>query len=133
MALAGLGGCAQNDLGSPCTLIQPTTTGITPYEPEPGTTLDILSSGVTECENFRCVDTAGDIDPKTGNDATAYCTRRCNSDEECRGGVDDTLVCRQLVLDQQFIERLRVELGAEQFDELFGDIQNDQFCARPRP
>ncbi|MDF1565378.1 MAG: adventurous gliding motility lipoprotein CglC [Deltaproteobacteria bacterium] len=117
-------GCGKTDLGTPCTLVQPTVGGEPePFDP-PSEANDYLSTGQAGCEDFTCIDTAGD-----GEDG--YCSRRCAEDAQCKGGVDKTLICRELVLDEAFLTELRQRLGDEEFFRVFGDIQNARYCARP--
>jgi len=133
--VAMAGGCGSNDLGSSCKLIRPVCTANCstsnptienqPYTP-PDNVNDYISTGGADCEDFTCIDTAGD-------NAAAYCSRRCLDNADCTGGVDRNLVCRKLVLDQKFIDALRQQLGDQQFQQLFGDITTSKFCAHPQP
>ncbi len=117
-------GCGKTDLGAPCQLIAPTTDGgVVAYEPDSEAN-DYIATGGADCENFTCLDSAGDGE-------SAYCTRRCAEDAQCRGGQDKTLICRELVLDEVFLTELRRRLGDDEFFRVFGDIQNARFCARP--
>jgi hypothetical protein len=119
-----LAGCGKSDLGRSCTLLAPTADGGTaPYDP-PSEANDYISMGGADCEDFTCIDSAGD-------GAGAYCSRRCAEDAQCKGGEDDTLVCRELVLDEAFIQVLRDRLGEEEFFRVFGEIQNARYCAHP--
>ena len=86
---------------------------------------DYVATGVPGCDDFTCVKSAG-VDQ-------AYCSKRCTGDDVCGGGVSKTLRCRELVLDQAFIEELRNQLGEAKFREVFGDIEFAQFCAEPSP
>ena len=131
LVLAGAGCGPSNDLGSSCTVEEPvldTSTNKVKYVPYPkdqmSPTSDYISTGGTDCEDFTCIDTAGD-------GKGAYCSRRCIDDASCQGGVDKTLVCRTLVLDDAFINELRQSLGDQAFQQLFGDIQTAKYCAHP--
>ncbi len=132
LVLAGAGCGPSNDLGSTCQLTAPTKDANTgkvtnqPYKVPANATSDYISTGGTDCEDFTCIDTAGD---STG----AYCSRRCIDNASCQGGPDKTLVCRTLVLDDAFINELRQSLGDQAFKQLFGDIQTAKYCAHPLP
>ena len=133
LALALGGGCAKNDLGTPCQLIEPTASGNEPLDPsQMNASLDYISTGGADCEDFTCVDTAGDVD-QSGAPIQGYCSRRCIEDAQCQGGVDTDLSCRKLNLDQAFIDTLRQRLGDEEFRKLVGDITTDRYCAHPEP
>lgn len=132
LLLAGAG-CVQNDLGSKCTLEEPVldpNTNKVVYQPIPKSSMnpadDYITTGGTDCEDFTCIDTAGD-------NQGAYCSRRCIDNASCQGGVDKNLVCRTLVLDDAFINELRQQLGDKAFQQLFGDIQTAKYCAHPAP
>lgn len=125
-------GCVEKDFGTPCTLKRPIAGGGSEDFIPDNDSLDYIAMGVPDCEDFTCVDTAGDTE-SGGGMAGAYCSRRCLEDAQCRGGADETLVCRPLNLDPVFIENLRARLGDDEFYRIFGDITYASFCARPEP
>lgn len=131
VAALALAGCGGNDLGKACELIQPTANGSEPLDPaQMNPSLDYISTGGADCEDFTCVDTAGDT-TSDGVAVNGYCSRRCIEDAQCTGGQDTNLVCRELNLDDDFINTLRERLGEEKFRQLFGDITVARFCAHP--
>ena len=126
----GLVGCGQNDLGVSCVLKRPVDDGqggvtVEDFIVDASEVTDFVSTG-PGCDDFHCVDSRYEGTRNT------YCSKRCNADVECRGGVDDRLVCREMVLDSDFINQLKTQLGEEEFRRLFGDIQTSRFCALPR-
>lgn len=139
LVLSAMTGCRSNDLGTPCELIIPVCISEDPadcddpanivyeeFSPE-DPDLDYLASGVFDCEHFTCVASAG-------HDGAPYCSRPCleGADEQCRGGHMD-LECRELVLDRDFITDLCEQLGDEECNRIFGDVDDAWYCAPPDP
>ncbi len=125
--------CRSNDLGTPCELVRPVCVAncndpenmqieYEPFQPE-DLTRDYIATGVIDCEHFTCVSSQG-------HQEQAYCTRTCLADDQCTGGTRD-LVCRELLLDRDFIARLCESIGDEECERIFGRIQDSSFCAVP--
>lgn len=130
---AALGaGCQSPDVGSRCD-VQWGAAG-TPPQPEtiPG---DFLETGNVGCPRLVCIispasPASGEYGScASGTNDCGYCSKPCVSDSECYKS-ETGLVCRQIVLDPDFIAQLEATdpLIAERF---LGDARYSRYCAVP--
>ncbi len=132
VASAALGvGCQSPDVGQRCVITwNPASTIPAPTPASiPG---DYLETGNLACDSLVCiVSPAIDWYSTCDGDACGYCSKPCVSDTECY--TDTTgLVCRQMVLDPEFIAQLEASnpLLAERY---LGDARYSRYCAVPLP
>ncbi len=122
VALLASAACQKPDVGQPCTLTWGTS------EPKPNATTvaaDYFESGNTTCENLICI-----VSPVAAGsrydrgDLGGYCSKACGSDSDCYKS-DTDLVCRQIVLDPEFLAQLDDALK----QQYLGQIQLSSYCA----
>lgn len=122
-ALAG--GCQSPDVGARCTIAwadpstAPTPTGIDG---------DYLETGNLACDSLVCIVSPAQTGEYSGCDGTAcgYCSKPCVSDTECYKS-ETGLVCRQMVLDPDFIASLDPAVA----ERYLGDARYSRYCAVP--
>jgi hypothetical protein len=119
--LLALAGCQGPDVGQSCTFGIPgvntaTLAGV------------LLETGKTECDGLVCMAT-----PSSQGGAqlksNPFCSKLCVADNECSTG-DTGLVCRSVVLDSDFINRLDPSVRDRY---LPGNLQFTSYCAPPLP
>ncbi len=113
-ALTILAACQGPDVGQACSL-RATGTGTAP-----GPGADWFETGNFECVNPVCIQSYGR--------ATPYCSKACVSNRDCYTG-STGLVCRAVVLDQEFLAALPPDVRAK----YLGEIQSSDYCAVPLP
>jgi hypothetical protein len=138
--LLALAACQKPDVGQECGI----QWGVSPepdaYCPTNGQTVppspcftvsaDYFESGNVICENLVCIispasaGTTYDRAPGVG-----YCSKPCVSNDDCFES-DTGLVCRQTVLDPEFIEQLK-RTDPTRLAQYLGQIQFSSFCAVP--
>jgi hypothetical protein len=116
-------GCQDPDVGQPCQLDFVGPDGGTVIDPATAAG-DFLETGKPECENLVCVLSAKSKGSKAG--ANPYCSKPCVSDQDCFSS-DTGLICRQIVLDPDFIKALSPEVR----QKYLGDITFSNYCAVP--
>jgi hypothetical protein len=85
---------------------------------------DYFQSGNTDCENLVCIVSPAPEGSRYA--AGGYCSKPCVSNEDCFQ--DETgLECRQMLLDDVFIDQLSAELR-----ERYVPLQSTSYCAVPR-
>ena len=93
---------------------------------------DFFRSGAIECEALVCLRSATGACPGGGApdplQVRAYCSKACVSDRDCYSS-ETGLVCRAVVLDQEFLAALDPATRAR----YLGDIQISNYCAIPLP
>ncbi len=132
-AVALVAGCQNDNTGDPCLLnvsgtvadggACDTTTGTTSAD-----TADYFDSNPASiCDSLICIHSAragqGCSPADGGSVLNGRCSKPCISDSDCNG-----LVCRQVVLDKQFIDSLPD--GGQIY---LGGIPSSNFCAAPPP
>lgn len=136
-ALAALSvGCQSPDVGTRCDVQWSATSPLPAPDPAtiPG---DYLETGNPACPRLVCIvspstPASGEYGACASSGAQCgYCSKPCVSDSECYK--DETgLVCRQIVLDPDFIAELEATnpLLAERY---LGDARYSRYCAVPLP
>jgi hypothetical protein len=133
-----LSGCQEPDVGQRCDIQwnsewQTDPTKLKPPTPEtvPG---DYLETGNSACDSLVCIVSPAD----SGEYATCaggeyeqcgYCSKPCVSDAECYES-ETGLVCRQMVLDPEFIALLE-ETDPLLAEKYLGDARYSRYCAVP--
>lgn len=128
-----LSGCQEPDVGQRCD-IQWNREGTVPA-PTPATIPgDYLETGNSACDSLVCIvspadsgeysECAGENDTQCG-----YCSKPCVSDAECYES-ETGLVCRQMVLDPEFIALLE-ETDPLLAEKYLGDARYSRYCAVP--
>lgn len=146
----GAGSCVETDVGAPCNLQKvqldqriPGCDGVTSDDvdtrPEcfrptladlaAGPDKEYVSFGAAECDNLTCVRSAGDPIPDSEDAPNGSCSGECITDQDCASD-NGEFVCRELFLDQEFLDSLRESLEPDEYARYFGRIQNTKFCAR---
>lgn len=122
-----IGGCQSPDVGQRCELAWGTTN---PPEPKE-VSGDYLETGNLACDSLVCI-----VSPATtGEYATCsgaqcgYCSKPCVSDTECYKS-ETGLVCRQMVLDPEFIAYLEAT-NPQLAERYLGDARYSRYCAVP--
>jgi hypothetical protein len=96
---------------------------------------DYLETGNLACDSLVCIvspSTSGEYSSCDG-DKCGYCSKPCVSDSECYKS-ETGLVCRQMVLDPEFIRLLEeqdVANGTHLADQYLGDARYSRYCAVP--
>jgi hypothetical protein len=126
-----LSGCQEPDVGQRCAFVDwNESTNVDP--PEPGTVSgDYLETGNATCESLVCIvspATSGEYSDCVG-DKCGYCSKPCVSDAECYES-ETGLVCRQMVLDPEFIALLE-ETDPLLAERYLGDARYSRYCAIP--
>lgn len=124
LPLALAAGCQDPDVGQPCTLNAAAAAG--------AVAADWMESGDAECINLVCI--------KSPGRDQAYCSKGCVSDRDCYSG-ETGLVCRQVVLDPEFLAFLDgldpaqcgAPAGTTCRQKYLGEIQFSSYCALPLP
>jgi hypothetical protein len=120
-------GCQQPDVGQKCALDIAADGGVS-FDPSTSSG-DFLETGQADCDNLVCIATAGkDKGAKgcSGGKCNPYCSKPCVSDKECFHA-ETGLVCRQLVLDPDFIKNL----PDDKRQKYLGEVQFSSYCAVP--
>jgi len=127
-------GCQPPDVGARCE-IQWNRSGPVPA-PEPSTIPgDFLETGNLACDSLVCIvspATSGKYSSCAGTQC-GYCSKPCVSDAECFKS-ETGLVCRQMVLDPEFIRQLEEQdaaNGTHLADQYLGDARYSRYCAVP--
>jgi hypothetical protein len=115
-ALAFLAGCQDPDVGQACTMRYSGGT-------QGG---DWFETGNFECVNPICIRSILPAGSKVKNNP--YCSKACVSNRDCFNS-DTGLVCRAVVLDQDFLSALPAAVR----DQYLGDVQISSYCAAPVP
>ena len=122
-ALAG--GCQSPDVGQRCEL---SWSGTAPKPVPASVPGDYLETGNLACDSLVCIvspATSGEYATCAG-EACGYCSKPCVSDTECYKS-ETGLVCRQMVLDPDFIAGLDPVLA----ERYLGDARYSRYCAVP--
>jgi hypothetical protein len=115
IGLTALAGCQSPDVGQPCSLDIPGTSG--------AVTADYLETGKTECDSLVCLKSPAPASYKGSN---PYCTKPCASDNDCYP--DQTgLKCLDVLPDQKFLD----SLSAEDRAKYLGSINLGKYCKIP--
>lgn len=107
-AIGLLAGCQDPDVGQRCSLS---------IEMQ-NVSADWFETGNTQCDALVCMQSPGKENP--------YCSKACVSDRDCYSG-ETGLVCRAVVLDQEFLAALPPDVRAR----YLGDISISNYCAIP--
>jgi hypothetical protein len=135
-AFAALAGCQSPDVGTRCDVQWSDASPIPP--PDPATMKsDYLETGNPACPRLVCIvspatTASGEYGSCASGDAQCgYCSKPCVSDSECYKS-ETGLVCRQIVLDPDFIAQLEATnpLLAARY---LGDASYSRYCAVPLP
>lgn len=129
-ALVALGACSKPDVGQPCTIAWGTSEIPAPTPPtllaEGGS--DYFESGNLSCENLVCILSPAPAGSRYGGGG--YCSKPCVSDQDCFTS-DTGLVCRQMILDSNFLTQLGNTDPALK-ERYLGDVQFSNYCAVPK-
>lgn len=122
-------GCQSPDVGARCQIpSDPNST----LDPTPSSIYgDYLETGNLACDSLVCIvsrTTSGEYATCDGTNC-GYCSKPCVSDTECYKS-ETGLVCRQMVLDPEFIQILE-ETNPELADRYLGDARYSSYCAVP--
>jgi len=112
LALGLLAACQDPDVGQACSLSR--------EQPALAPGADWFETGNFECVNLVCILSPGKASP--------YCSKACVSDRDCYTG-ETGLVCRPVVLDQEFLALLDPAVR----QRYLGDLQISSYCAVPLP
>jgi hypothetical protein len=112
-------GCQDPDVGQPCTF------DLSGSENIPG---DYLETGKTECENLVCIRSPTAPSSVKNN---PYCSKPCVANSDCSES-DTGLVCRAVVVDQNWVSSLTPE-QQQKYHDYLGAIQFSSYCAAPLP
>jgi len=132
LAALALAACQSPDVGQRCQL--PFHSGATAPGPTPATVSgDYLEVGNTVCDNLICIVspavTGGRYNGCSG-DNCGYCSKPCVSNQDCATS-ETGLVCRQMVLDPAFIQKLQ-QTDPALLETYLSDIRFSSYCAVPR-
>jgi hypothetical protein len=125
--LLALAACQSPDVGQPCDI----TWGaiVTTPPPDPVTVqADFFESGNVSCENLVCI--VSPVAPDTEYDrgiGVGYCSKPCVSNQDCFES-ETGLVCRQMVLDPEFL----AQLPAGVRERYVPEFQTSSYCAVAR-
>lgn len=136
-SVAVLSACAKTDLGLPCTLTQPCSTGTCSIPPSAveNRSIDYVALGAAECDNFVCIRTTRSANPE--NQATAargYCTSPCIDAQDCSpdyNGKSNKMICDRIVFDEAFLDRLKKD-SPEEYEQILGNGISSKYCILPR-
>lgn len=122
-------GCQSPDVGARCQIpSDPSST----LDPKPDSISgDYLETGNLACDSLVCIvspATSGEYATCDGTNC-GYCSKPCVSDTDCYKS-ETGLVCRQMVLDPEFIQLLE-EQDPELADRYLGDARYSSYCAVP--
>jgi hypothetical protein len=125
-------GCQSPDVGQRCQL--PFHAGATNDGPTPETAAgDYLEVGNTACDNLICIVSPA-VDGGRYNSCAegncGYCSKPCVSDQDCSTS-QTGLVCRQMVLDPAFIQKLQ-QTDPALLETYLSDIRFSSYCAVSR-
>lgn len=126
-------GCQSPDVGARCQIpSDPNST----LDPTPSSIDgDYLETGNLACDSLVCIvspATSGEYATCDGT-SCGYCSKPCVSDTECYKS-ETGLVCRQMVLDPEFIQLLEEQdeaNGTHYADLYLGDARYSSYCAVP--
>ncbi len=134
--LAGIAACQGPDVGQPCTLSwgqnvaipPPTSSGLYAL----GGADYVEFNAASGCEGLVCIvsPAAPDTTYASGDysgPGAGYCSKSCVSDRDCYNS-ETELVCRTMVLDQQFIE----SLDPATRERYLGGIKDLSYCGVAR-
>lgn len=136
ISVAVLAACQGPDVGQACTIAwNPNwATDGTPPPPRPVDLYtsggsDYFESGNTGCEGLVCIVSPAAPGSRYACDqyGCGYCSKPCVSNDDCYQS-DTGLVCRQMVLDPVFLDRLDPLTRAR----YLADIQFSSYCGTPR-
>lgn|SRR5574341_986974 len=126
-------GCQAPDVGQRCAFVNWNDATSVPAPTPSSIDADYLETGNMACDSLVCI-----VSPAaSGEYATCageqcgYCSKPCVSDAECYKS-ETGLVCRQMVLDPEYIQWLEnnyPELAAS----YLGDARYSRYCAVPLP
>lgn len=122
-AALALAACQSPDVGQRCNMkLDPAT-----YNPA-DVTSEIVLTFAPECDNLICILSPVDSGEYAGCDAgnCGYCSKPCVSDQDCYKS-ETGLVCRQMVLDEAFINTLDPDVR----DKYLAGVQFSSYCAVP--
>jgi hypothetical protein len=131
-------GCQPPDVGERCD-VQWNRSPSNPIEaPEPATVPgDYLETGNLACDSLVCIVSpapSGEYSSCAGDHTQCgYCSKPCVSDAECFKS-ETGLVCRQIVLDPEFILLLEQQdeaNGTNIAGQFLGDARYSRYCAAP--
>jgi hypothetical protein len=96
---------------------------------------DYLETGNLNCDSLVCIVSPATSGKYSSCDGTqcGYCSKPCVSDSECYKS-ETGLVCRQMVLDPEFIRLLEAQDAANGTDfagKFLGDARYSRYCALP--
>jgi hypothetical protein len=125
-------GCQSPDVGQRCQL--PFHLGAIDPAPTPATVSgDYLEVGNTVCDNLVCIVSpavsGGRYNDCAGSNC-GYCSKPCVSNQDCATS-ETGLVCRQMVLDPAFIQKLQ-QTDPALLEDYLADIRFSSYCAVPR-
>jgi hypothetical protein len=133
--------CQSPDVGQRCELSGVDIDLVTPGIQLPEPSLiggDLLQTFNVACERLTCIVSPVDTGPYstcTANGQCGYCSKPCVSDRDCF--TDETgLVCRQMVLDEAFIDYLLnspdlTEAQRAANARMLSSISSSSYCAVP--
>lgn len=130
VAAALCGGCQAPDVGQRCNFGWAAAPSVP--APTPSTIdADYLETGNMACDSLVCIvspATSGEYASCDG-DQCGYCSKPCVSDTDCYKS-ETGLVCRQMVLDADYIQWLQ-ENHPELAATYLGDAPYSRYCAVP--
>jgi hypothetical protein len=115
-----LAGCQDPDVGGICVFDLP---GVD----QGAVTADFLETGKTECDNLVCIKSPP-LPAGSRVKNNPYCSKPCVATNDCSPS-DTGLECRDVVLDEAFINGLPPEVRAKYLPQ----ILNAKYCAAPLP
>ena len=126
VAALALAACQEPDVGQRCNMGE----ALDPAIYNPGdVTSEILLTFAPECDNLICIlspATSGEYSTCAGGVNCGYCSKPCVSDQDCYES-ETGLVCRQMVLDEAFINSLDPDVR----DRYLAGVQFSSYCAIP--
>jgi hypothetical protein len=126
LATAGLAlaACQSPDVGQRCNM----KLDATAYNPA-SVTSEIVLTFAPECDNLICIlspVSSGKYAGCADGLNCGYCSKPCVSDQDCYKS-ETGLVCRQMVLDEAFINSLPADVR----DKYLAGVQFSNYCAVP--
>jgi hypothetical protein len=126
LALVALAACQSADVGQRCDIgLDPATYNPTSIPSE------LLQTFNPVCDNLVCLMSplaeGDDYSDCPSGSLCGYCSKPCVSDQDCFKS-ETGLVCRQIVLDREFID----SLPPEAVETYLAGVTNTSYCAVPQ-
>ena len=126
LALVALAACQEPDVGQRCGMADLDTAIYNPTS----IPSDLFQTFNPVCDNLVCLMsplTEGERYSDCPNDLCGYCSKPCVSDQDCFKS-ETGLVCRQIVLDEEFINSLPPDVRAT----YLAGVTFSSYCAVPQ-